>query len=266
MATGTTRVKILREFEEMEYVHYDLGSHRFPVHVHDTLVIQLVLSGSDWCSNTDLLAEEGEVYVHFPFAAHTGGTLGSRRLVYRAIYPDQKLFCRLTGIENSDIPFGEAMVSKDRSLCRAMKDLFRRCESGLEGSINEDALSHAFALILEQHEASSSATFRTSANYEKVLSARNYLMANFQREVTSDELSNVCDVSPFHLIRSFRRQFGITPRQFLISHRISMAKKQIRSGASVAAAAYSTGFADQSHLTRYFKKITNYSPRQLKQA
>lgn len=266
MPSGTTKVKILREFGEMEYIHYDLGSHRFPVHFHDTFVIQQVLTGSDWCCNTNLLAETGDVYVHFPFAAHTGGTLNSKRLVYRAIYPDQHTFCRLTGIENSEIPVGEAMVSRNRTLCGALSDLFQRCERGFDSAADEESLRSVFELVLMEYKANAPTLVEATSNYEKVLSARSYLLKNFRRDVTSDELSSVCDVSPFHLIRSFRRQFGITPRQFLISHRISMAKKQICSGASVASAAHSTGFADQSHLARYFKKITNYSPRELKKA
>jgi AraC-like DNA-binding protein len=248
----------------MEYIHYELGSHRFPVHFHDTFVIQQVLAGSDWCCQTNLLAETGEVYVHFPFAAHTGGTLDAQQLVYRAIYPDQNTVCRLTGIDSSEIPVGESMVSRDRMLCRAVSDLFHRCEKGLDSTGDENALRNVFELVLSEHRATGTVDSGTSSSYEKMLCARNYLLDNFRRDVTSEELSDACDLSPFHMIRSFRRQFGITPRQFLISHRISMAKRQIRSGSSVAAAAYSTGFADQSHLNRYFKKFMNYNPRQLK--
>jgi len=267
MSAGTTNVKMLRGLGDMEYIQSDLGNHRFPLHFHDTFVIEQVLSGIDWCSNERTSASAGEVYVHFPFAAHTGGTLNQKRLIYRAIYPDQKLFCRLTGMDLGALPIGQTLVSRNGALSQALDVLFRRCDQGEgEASADELALSNVFELVLAEHQASESESSNASSGYQKVLAARKYLLENFQRDVTTSELADFCDMSPYHLIRSFRRHFGITPRQFLISHRVSLAKKKIRSGASVAAAAYSTGFADQSHLARCFKKITSYSPRQLKLA
>jgi len=141
--------------------------------------------------------------------------------------------------------------------------LFGRCESNLVGEAEERTLKNVFEMILREY-ASHRPELGDTPNFQKMLAAREYLLANFERDVTTVELSEFCGVSQYHLIRSFRRQFGITPRQFLISHRVSMAKKLIASGSSVTSAAYSTGFSDQSHLNRYFKKITSYSPRKMK--
>ena len=248
-----------------EYVHADLRKRRFPLHFHDTFVIEQVLTGVDWCSDTELVAESDEVYVHFPFAAHTGGTKDSKRLVYRALYPDRELFCRLTGLATNEVPRGVNLVSRNRQLIRALRDLFGRCESTNVGEEDERTLKNVFEIILGEYSLLCPERSNSVPNHQNLILAREYLLANFERDVTTNELSDACDVSQFHLIRSFRRQFGITPRQFLISHRVSMAKKLIASGSSITTAAYSTGFSDHSHLTRYFKKITGYSPRQMKQ-
>lgn len=98
----------------------------------------------------------------------------------------------------------------------------------------------------------------------KLEAARDYLSQHYVRDVTTAELSSVCRLSEFHLIRSFRRHFGITPRQFLISRRVAEARRLIASGMTLAGAAFECGFSDQSHLSRYFKKVTGYTPGQLR--
>ena len=103
-----------------------------------------------------------------------------------------------------------------------------------------------------------------SPTYRKMLRARAYLSEHFISDVTNKELSSECGVSQYHMIRCFREHFGITPRQFLVSLRVAHAKRLLAEGGGIAEVAFRCGFADQSHLCRYFKKISGYSPGKLR--
>lgn len=256
---------MLDELGHTEFMHAQLKKHRFPTHFHDTFVIELVLAGEDWCSDSNQLASHGHVYVHFPGAPHTGGTHGAKPLVYRAIYPSVSLFCELTGVGEWEIPKGTSLISKDSRLVNLAHGLFQAFDDGRRRSQRRD-LKHLFESIL--HLCSGLTPSETSVcekNIDaKMRAARAFLSQNYFRDVSIVELCDQCDLSQFHLIRSFKKQFGITPRQFLISRRVAQARQLIVSGSSITAAAYQTGFADHSHLTRSFKRITNYCPRQLK--
>ncbi|MEU4620704.1 AraC family transcriptional regulator [Actinoplanes sp. NPDC023801] len=63
-----------------------------------------------------------------------------------------------------------------------------------------------------------------------------------------------------HLVRSFRREFGMSPHQYLISRRVDTARRLILTGRPLRSVAADSGFHDQPHLNRHFKRILGVSP------
>ncbi|WIM99063.1 helix-turn-helix transcriptional regulator [Actinoplanes oblitus] len=66
--------------------------------------------------------------------------------------------------------------------------------------------------------------------------------------------------APAHLVRSFRHEFGMTPHQYVISRRVDRARRLILAGQPLSTAATRSGFYDQPHLTRHFKRILGVTP------
>lgn len=67
-------------------------------------------------------------------------------------------------------------------------------------------------------------------------------------------------LSPFHLHRLYHRAWGLTPAQHRLLARLREARRLLADGASVADAAAATGFADQGHLCRAFRKTMGVPP------
>jgi AraC-like DNA-binding protein len=86
--------------------------------------------------------------------------------------------------------------------------------------------------------------------------------AHFERDIALDDLAAVAQFSPYHLLRTFRRSVGLTPHAYLIQIRIEEGKRLLRMGNSISDVSASTGFADQSHFTRHFKRIMGVTPGQ----
>lgn len=61
-------------------------------------------------------------------------------------------------------------------------------------------------------------------------------------------------------MRSFAAHFGLTPHAYLMQRRASRARDLIRSGSPLAAAAFESGYADQSHMTRDFRRRYGLNP------
>ena len=81
------------------------------------------------------------------------------------------------------------------------------------------------------------------------------------RRLTLDELSCEAGVHPVHLSRVFRRCVGEGINEY--THRLrvrSACERMLDPYASLADLSFSTGFADQSHFTRSFRKITGMTP------
>lgn len=67
-------------------------------------------------------------------------------------------------------------------------------------------------------------------------------------------------------LRSFKRQYGLTPHAYDLCKRIALAQEALRSGAKPSHVAHTFGFVDQSHLTRHFKRLVGITPFQYARA
>ncbi|NUM81920.1 helix-turn-helix domain-containing protein [bacterium] len=102
-------------------------------------------------------------------------------------------------------------------------------------------------------------TFLYNAGIRKV---KDYIADNYTETISLDELSTLSGLSPFYLLRVFRKETGLPPYEFLINVRIERAKRLLIRRIPIAVVAHSTGFADQSHFTRFFKRLTGVTPGQ----
>jgi AraC family transcriptional regulator len=92
-----------------------------------------------------------------------------------------------------------------------------------------------------------------------------FIHANYARELPLTDLAQAARLSPFHLARLFKRSLGVSPHQYLIQVRVNNARWLLSAASgecSLADLAAAVGFADQSHLTRHFKRMTGVTPRQ----
>lgn len=68
-------------------------------------------------------------------------------------------------------------------------------------------------------------------------------------------------IHPVHLARVFRRHHGCSPAEYLRRIRIRRACSLLAEGdATLAGIAYATGYADQSHFTRNFRRAMGLTP------
>jgi AraC-like DNA-binding protein len=86
------------------------------------------------------------------------------------------------------------------------------------------------------------------------------LRDRFDDHLDLDTLSEAIGEPKFRLLRRFRAVTGMTPHQFLVSVRITHARRLLAAGVPPATVAALTGFADQSHLTRRFRGRLGFTP------
>lgn len=81
-----------------------------------------------------------------------------------------------------------------------------------------------------------------------------------------EDMAQSIAVSPYHMIRQFKAACGLTPHQFQIQCRVRKAQRLLEEGKSVTEVAYATGFCDQSHFDRCFKRIVWLTPNAYRQS
>jgi AraC-like DNA-binding protein len=100
----------------------------------------------------------------------------------------------------------------------------------------------------------------------EVLAARAHLAANLERPVSLEELAGVAGLSSGHLVRTFRSVLGLPPHAYQNQLRVERAKGLLAAGLPIAQVAQDTGFTDQSHFHRTFRRFVAATPGQYQAA
>jgi AraC family transcriptional regulator len=95
----------------------------------------------------------------------------------------------------------------------------------------------------------------------------NHVEANLDRSIRNEELASLARLNPSYFGRAFRISFGEPPHEYVIRRRVERAQGlMLSSNASLSDIALDCGLADQSHLTRLFRRIVGESPRAWRRA
>lgn len=74
------------------------------------------------------------------------------------------------------------------------------------------------------------------------------------------DLATDLGLSRYQLLRAFRTTMGMPPYAWLAQHRVSRARTLLEAGGRPAEVAGQVGFADQAHMTRWFRKVLGVTP------
>jgi AraC family transcriptional regulator len=89
---------------------------------------------------------------------------------------------------------------------------------------------------------------------------KEYVLAHLNEQIAVEALAAIAGRSPFHFTRVFTRSVGVTPHRYVVHLRLQRAIELVRGGQSgFADIAACTGFADQSHLSRWVRRVHGVS-------
>lgn len=96
---------------------------------------------------------------------------------------------------------------------------------------------------------------------------RTYIEGHLAERMSIEQLAAVAGLSVFHFARAFKQSQGTTPHEYLVDRRVAHARTLLKeTDAPLSEIALASGFADQSHFARQFKKRIGISPRSFRQS
>ena len=133
---------------------------------------------------------------------------------------------------------------------------------GIGHALALQATSDRLLLHLVRHHCVSADDAITDTALEpRLRSAITDIVAHLDAPLRIEALARDLDLSVNQLIRVFRSRLGCTPQAFIREQRLIRARELLTDGVhSVADVAAQTGFADQSHLSRHFRKRFGETP------
>jgi AraC-like DNA-binding protein len=249
----------------VELLTADFKHHSYVPHWHDAFMVGLVAAG---CERVQLAGTEhhlapGDVVLLNPAEIHDGEAFDTNigwdfRVFYLAAEVLEEAAEDLRGAGNLKGIFEESIIT-DPAMWRSLLNLhatLSRSDSLLERS------SSLFTGLTRLMSRSSSDGRELKAMIAPLSleRAHEYLQASWAKAVSLDELAEVAGLSRFHLLREFRKRYGLPPHAYQLQLRILRAKEMLFLGVPPGEVALKVGFYDQAHFTHALKRYVGVSP------
>ena len=240
--------------------------HSFSKHFHDcyTIGINDGGAGNFDCRHKKQDAWPGRLNLIEPGETHTGGASSECGWLYRDFYISVECMHDLARRVNvTQIPEFCSATVHDPELAHEFREVFVAMTTMPATHLEQDyLLVKAIRRLCVRHGCQQPAHVRVSKEREAISRIRDYIHAHFAEEITISRLASLTGWSTFHLIRAFHEATGIPPHAYQNTLRVAQAQEQLRNGESIADAAVSCGFYDQSHMNRLFRRMLGATPGQ----
>lgn len=234
--------------------------------MHDFFAVSLNDGGRGTfdCRGEGHDAAPGTCNLVAPGELHTGRATAGEGWIYRNLHIELPLMARL--LESIEwhgsvegIRFRSSLVM-DRVLATRLDRAFAGVSE--QGALleNESLLLSVVARLVTDHLVPGYTLRRVGWEHAAVTRARDWLQEHSEQNVAIGKLADLAGLSPYYLVRAFHKQVGVPPHRYQTIVRVNRARKLVAEGAALSDVAYLTGFCDQSHLNRCFKKVLGVTP------
>ena len=247
-------------FPGIERIEARFTGNAFEPHRHDTYALGVTLEGVQTFRYRGgrRSSTPGKIIVLHPDEMHDGGAGTDECLRYRMLYLHPSLLWRALEGSRTPLPFLRQPVVKDNALRSALLSALTSLNEGMDDLSADDLIARVAEGLVRHAGYPPKRSGRVA--WRAVSIARDYLYENADRTVRSEELERVTGLDRYALSRQFRARYATSPHRFLIMRRLERARGMIEQGEPLADIAATIGFADQSHLTRHFKKAFGVTP------
>ena len=236
-----------------------LSRYAFAPHRHDTYAIGVTTAGVQTFRyrGSSRVCLPGQLHVLHPDEVHDGAAGTDEGFGYRILYIAPELV--RDAVADRPLPFVANPIQQLTPAARPIASLLTDIDEPIsELTSVEIAVAVADGLLsLSGRYVPSPATIDLRA----VKRVRDYLVAHACDQTTASTLEKIAGIDRSTIARHFRWAFGTSPDRYRTQRRLALARAAIEGGGqSLAQVAAECGFADQSHMTRQFKRSCGLTP------
>lgn len=256
---GPTGIELIR-------AHFCGYAHAYDPHWHDDYLVGITEQGVQQfhCRRQRHRSTPGQVFLLEPGEVHDGDAPAEDGFTYQMLYLnpqwlDAQLRQLFAEVPDSFRLSFAATLSDDRLLAQATMRAFSQLLQKGEGK-----MQHQFALDNLLCGLTRHVHWRRSPPHEtsgyQARRIRDFLHANSHQDIRMETLTALTGLDRFRLTRLFRQTYGLPPHAYLVQLRLTQARRLLAAGAKPIAVAAQLGFADQSHLGRWFQRAYRLTP------
>jgi AraC-like DNA-binding protein len=231
----------------------------FEPHRHDTYALGVTTAGVQTFRyrGSVRVCLPGQVHVLHPDELHDGAAGADGGFGYRILYVAPALVAQ--ALVGRPLPFVADPVPTETAATRRLASVLADVDEPI-GELRLVELVTAVADSLDLLAGGRDDPGPVDRSAAELV--REYLDAHPREQTPAATLERVAGTDRFTIARHFRRAFGTSPDRYRLLRRLALARAAIEGGCSLARAAADAGFADQSHMTRQFKRAYGLTPAQ----
>ncbi|MCI8209438.1 AraC family transcriptional regulator [Pseudomonas sp. S25] len=250
----------------IETIRAHFEGHAYDPHWHDSYLVGITEQGVQQfhCRRQRRISTPGRIFLLEPGEIHDGDAPAPEGFTYLTLYVDPKWLDReLRALfehtpADCQISFADTQAD-DLRLATATANAFNMLHGDELRIVRQTALDDLLSNLTRHLR------WRTQVSPDPRLplvaqTAREFLHSHSHQDIGLDDLARITGVDRFRLTRAFKAAFGIAPHAYLIQLRLARARRLLASGQSPAEVAAALGFADQSHLGRWFQRAYRMTP------
>lgn len=242
------------------------------IHVHDCCEVLLCLSGGNsfLIDGNAYNVDSGDLFILNQFEPHKI-TADPSKIFARFVLQIHPEYLYANSTEDTDLSRcfytrGAGVSHKisltDEEIAKLQNLLITfRNDNGFGDDIIKNSAVNAFLVLVNQFFLKQAQDENISkCEDETVRNTISYINTHFAEPLTLELLAKKSFVSVNQLCKIFKNNFGTTVAKYIVSKRISEAKKYLSAGKSVSETALLCGFSDYANFIRVFKKFVGISP------
>ncbi len=241
----------------------------YDVHTHETACFALLTRGHIRIRTrgSEFIARQGDLYAIDADEPHAGWAIDSAGWCLRTLYVDIDYLHQLVGERQVKhaLTISGPLIN-DPDIAAALYSL-HHCSQTQGSYLLRDQAYLSFAdKLMSRYVRDTVKPANSGAERGAVRRAREFLDQHLGDHVSLMEIAHQTGIPQFRLFRAFERAYGMTPHAYQRQARVRYAMTLIRHRHSLSEASALSGFADQAHLTRWFRRFMAITPGQYQKA
>ncbi|WP_054886369.1 MULTISPECIES: AraC family transcriptional regulator [unclassified Pseudomonas] len=250
----------------IESVRAHFVGHAYDPHWHDSFLVGFTEQGVQQfnCRRVRHQSTAGQVFLLEPGDLHDGHAPTAEGFTYSTLYLepnwlDTELRALFEQAPGDSLPRFADTLCHDQRLAQAIALAFQAVHGQELRIVRQTAMDTLLATLTRHLH------WRKRLNPDPRLPltaqrARDFLHAHFDQDIGLEQVAQACGVDRFRLTRAFKAAFGLAPHAYLVQLRLARARRLLAHGQTPAEVAMTLGFADQSHLGRWFRRAYRLTP------
>jgi AraC-like DNA-binding protein len=246
----------------VEAMHAHFTSHVYHRHAHESYSFGVTETGAQAfsCRRGRHVSGPGMIMAFNPDDPHDGHAAGRGGFTYRMVHIGPDFFAGLAG-PGAALPLFRSPVLDDPATARAVRGLHVALTGPASDLERYERLAGTARLLIRHASGSAPGPGRPGAHPALAARIRDLIQdAGPAADLSADELAAAAGCTRYAAYRAFRQAYGLAPSDYQRQLRVRAAGRLLRRGVPPAAAAAQAGFADQAHLTRWFRRYYGITP------